>query len=100
MDIHEALYTTRTMRRLQPDPIPLDTQAPAWGTPPFAGRDGGNSQRWHFVAVDDPSSYGEFAQLFRQARALNTRSTRRGRGPWSRRRPVRTRPHTLKRCAE
>jgi hypothetical protein len=27
MDIHEALYTTRMMRRLRPDPIPLDTQA-------------------------------------------------------------------------
>lgn len=27
MDVHEALYTTRMMRRLQPDPIPLDTQA-------------------------------------------------------------------------
>ncbi len=27
MDIHEALYTTRMMRRLQPDPIPLDVQA-------------------------------------------------------------------------
>ncbi|GFG97365.1 hypothetical protein MTIM_32440 [Mycobacterium timonense] len=27
MDIHEALYTTRMMRRLRPDPAPLDTQA-------------------------------------------------------------------------
>lgn len=27
MDVHEALYTTRMMRRLRPDPIPLDTQA-------------------------------------------------------------------------
>ena len=25
MDIHEALYTTRMMRRLLSDPIPLDT---------------------------------------------------------------------------
>jgi nitroreductase len=27
MDIYEALYTTRAMRRLKPDPIPLDVQA-------------------------------------------------------------------------
>ena len=33
MDIYEALYTTRTMRRLRPDRIPLDTQAPFWMRP-------------------------------------------------------------------
>ena len=27
MDIYEALYTTRSMRRLKPDPIPEDVQA-------------------------------------------------------------------------
>jgi nitroreductase len=27
MDIYEALYTTRSMRRLKPDPIPYDVQA-------------------------------------------------------------------------
>jgi hypothetical protein len=27
MDIYEALYTTRAMRRLKPDPIPYDVQA-------------------------------------------------------------------------
>ena len=26
MDIHEALYTTRAMRRVKPDPIPDDVQ--------------------------------------------------------------------------
>ena len=27
MDIREALYTTRAMRRVKPDPIPMDVQA-------------------------------------------------------------------------
>ena len=27
MDIYEALYTTRSMRRLKPDPIPYEVQA-------------------------------------------------------------------------
>ena len=27
MDLHEALYTTRAMRRVRPDPIPADVQA-------------------------------------------------------------------------
>ncbi len=26
MDVREALYTTRTMRRVKPDPIPLSVQ--------------------------------------------------------------------------
>ncbi len=99
MEIHEALYTTRMMRRLRPDPIPLDTQARILDAAVRAPN-GGNTQRWHFVAVDDPELKREFAQLFRQARALEYEKFRRGRGPWSRRRPVRTRPHTSKRCAE
>ena len=27
MELHEALYTTRAMRRVRPDPIPLDVPA-------------------------------------------------------------------------
>ena len=27
MDLYEALYTTRSMRRLKPDPIPYEVQA-------------------------------------------------------------------------
>ncbi|EUA42381.1 putative nitroreductase [Mycobacterium xenopi 4042] len=61
---------------------------------------GGNTQRWHFVAVDDPQLKREFAQLFRRARALNTKSSRRERDRWSRQRPMRTPPRTPKRCAE
>src|SRR3954470_20957140 len=66
MDIYEALYTTRMMRRLRPDPIPLETQARILDA---AVRDpnGGNTQRWHFVAVDDRKLIREFAKLFRQA---------------------------------
>ena len=27
MDVYEALYATRSTRRMRPDPIPLDTQS-------------------------------------------------------------------------
>ena len=27
MDVYEALYTCRAMRRVRPDPVPLDLQA-------------------------------------------------------------------------
>ena len=80
MDIYEALYTTRMMCRLRPDPIPLDTQARILDAAVRAPN-GGNTQRWHFVAVDDPELKREFAQLFRQARALEYENFRTGMGP-------------------
>src|SRR3954462_6791290 len=80
MDIYEGLYTTRMMRRLRPEPIPLETQArildAAVGAP-----NGGNTQRWHFVAVDDRKLIREFAKLFRQARALEYEKCTTGAGP-------------------
>jgi nitroreductase len=80
MDIHEALYTTRMMRRLRPDPIPLDTQARILDAAVRAPN-GGNTQRWHFLAVDDPKLIHEFGELFRQARALEYEKFRAGAGP-------------------
>lgn len=80
MEIHEALYTTRMMRRLRPDPVPLDVQARILDAAVRAPN-GGNTQRWHFVAVDDPELIREFAQLFRQARALEYDKFRTGQGP-------------------
>lgn len=80
MDIYEGLYTTRMMRRLRPDPIPLDTQARILDAAVRAPN-GGNTQRWHFLAVDDPKLIHEFGELFRQARALEYEKFRAGTGP-------------------
>jgi nitroreductase len=80
MDIHEALYTTRMMRRLRPDPIPLDVQARILDAAVRAPN-GGNTQRWHFVAVDDPELIREFAQLFRRAREIEYEKFQMGTGP-------------------
>ena len=80
MNIYEALYTTRMMRRLRPDPIPLDTQARILDAAVRAPN-GGNTQRWHFVAVDDPALIHEFAHLFRQARELEYQKFATGSGP-------------------
>src|SRR6202021_3613526 len=80
MDIYEALYTTRMMRKLRPDPTPRGAQA----SPPGAAvraPNGGNPQRWDFVAVDDPELICEFAGLFRQARALEYEKFKTGTGP-------------------
>ncbi|ORB74399.1 nitroreductase family protein [Mycobacterium scrofulaceum] len=80
MDVHEALYTTRMMRRLRPEPIPLDTQARILDAAVRAPN-GGNTQRWHFVAVDNRKLIGKFARLFREARALEYEKFRTGKGP-------------------
>lgn len=80
MDIHEALYTTRMMRRLRPDPIPLDTQARILDAAVRAPN-GGNTQRWHFLAVDDPGLKRELGPLFRQGRALEYQKFAAGAGP-------------------
>jgi nitroreductase len=68
------------MRRLRPDPIPLDVQARILDAAVRAPN-GGNTQRWHFVAVDDRELIGEFARLFRKARALEYEKFSAGAGP-------------------
>ena len=80
MEIREALYTTRMMRRLRPDPVPLDVQARMIDAAVRAPN-GGNTQRWHFVTVDDPTLIREFGELFRQARDLEYAKFAGGTGP-------------------
>jgi nitroreductase len=68
MDVHEALYTTRMMRRVHPDPIPLETQARILDAA-IRAPNGGNTQRWHFLAVDDRDTKTELAAIYRRCRA-------------------------------
>ncbi|HYZ99659.1 MAG TPA: nitroreductase family protein [Acidimicrobiales bacterium] len=66
MDIYEALYTTRAMRRVRPDPIPADTQARILDAA-IRAPSGGNSQRWRFLLVDDPDVKGRLGPLYRDS---------------------------------
>lgn len=63
MDIYEALYTTRSMRRLKPDPIPHDVQARILDA---AIRAANIEQGWRFILVDDPQIKSQLAPLYRQ----------------------------------
>ncbi|QRP47760.1 nitroreductase family protein [Amycolatopsis sp. FDAARGOS 1241] len=72
MEIHEALYTTRMMRRMRKDPIPLDVQSRILDAA-IRAPNGGNTQRWHFLAVDDPATKQELAELYRECRAREYR---------------------------
>ena len=53
-DLFEIIATTRSMRRLKPDPVPpeLIRKILEAGT---AAPSGGNMQRWRFLVVTDPN---------------------------------------------
>ncbi len=65
MDVYEALYTTRAMRRVKTDPIPDAVQARILDAA-IRAPSGGNSQNWRFMLVDDKSVIGELAPLYRR----------------------------------
>src|SRR6266849_1590716 len=64
MELQEALYTTRAMRRVKPDPIPPDVQARILDAAVRAPS-GGNAQTWRFLLVDDPAVRAELAPIYR-----------------------------------
>lgn len=64
MDVFEALYTTRSMRRVSSDPVPDDVQASILDAA-IRAPSGGNSQNWRFLLADDPELIGRIAPLYR-----------------------------------
>jgi nitroreductase len=66
LDIEEALYTTRAMRRVRPDPVPLDVQARILDAA-IRAPSGGNTQNWRFLLVDDPTVLSELGPLYRHS---------------------------------
>lgn len=65
MDVYEALYTTRAMRRVKPDPIPMDVQARILDAAVRAPS-GGNAQNWRFMLVDDAAVKAEIGPIYRE----------------------------------
>lgn len=66
MDIYEALYTTRAMRRVRTDPIPDAVQAKILDAAVRAPT-GGNAQGWRFMLVDDAGMKAQIGPLYRSA---------------------------------
>lgn len=64
MDIHEALYTTRAMRRLKPDPIPRDVQMRILDAAIRAPNIG---EGWRFILVDEPEIKERLAPIYDRA---------------------------------
>lgn len=66
MDLTEALYTTRAMRRIRPDPIPDDVMARILDAAVRAPS-GGNAQNWRMIVVSDESVRGKLGPIYRDA---------------------------------
>jgi nitroreductase len=65
MELFEALYTTRAMRRVKPDPIPDDVVARIMDAA-IRAPSGGNQQRWRFLTVTDPATKATLAEWYRE----------------------------------
>jgi nitroreductase len=66
MDLHQALYTTRAMRRVTSEPIPIEVQERILDAA-IRAPSGGNQQNWRFLLVDDPAKKAALAPLYQHA---------------------------------
>jgi len=64
VELLEALYTTRAMRHMKPDPIPMDAQARILDAAIRAPHIG---EGWRFILVDDPQVKARLAPLYDRA---------------------------------
>ena len=69
MDLTHALYTTRAMRRVLPDPIPTEV-AQAMLDAAVRAPSGGNTQNWRFVVVTDAEVRAGVGALYQGAFAV------------------------------
>jgi nitroreductase len=65
MDVLEALYTTRAMRRVKDTPIPNHIQALILDAAVRAPS-GGNAQNWRFLLVDDEEIKPRLGAIYRE----------------------------------
>jgi len=65
MDLNEALYTTRAMRRVSPKPIPNDV-IQAMLDAAVRSPSGGNAQNWRWLTVTDRDVVSALGELYAQ----------------------------------
>ena len=66
MDVFEALYTTRAMRRVSEDPIPEDVLKQMVDAG-IRAPSGSNRQGWKFILVTDQEIRNQLGDLYREA---------------------------------
>ncbi len=64
MDVYEAIYTTRAMRRMKPDPIPEEL-LPKLFDAAIRGPNSGNTQLFRFITVTDPEMKQTIQKIYR-----------------------------------
>ena len=65
-DVFEIMQTTRSMRRLRPDPVPDELIRKILHAGACAAN-GGNTQRWRFLVVKDPAIKKAVAAYYKRA---------------------------------
>jgi nitroreductase len=66
MDLYEALYTTRAMRRVKPDPVPIEVIKQMVDAA-IRAPSGSNAQNWRMVAVTDHDQRTALGKLYGEA---------------------------------
>jgi len=66
MDLTQALYTTRAMRRVSDEPIPDQVKARILDAA-IRAPSGGNAQNWRMLVVEDTEVRGRLGPLYREA---------------------------------
>lgn len=65
MDLHEAIYTTRAMRRMKPDPVPEEALQRVFDAAVRAPSSG-NQQKVRFLVVSDPEMKAAIQPIYRK----------------------------------
>ena len=65
-DVFEIMTTTRSMRRLKPDPVP-DALIEKILHAGLGAANGGNNQKWRFMVVKDPAIKKEVQKWYKKA---------------------------------
>ena len=68
MDVREALYTTRAMRRVKPDPIPQEVVSRVLDAA-IRAPSGGNMQTWKFLVITDEGVRAKLAPIYKEGLA-------------------------------
>jgi nitroreductase len=66
MDLYEALYTTRAMRRVKPEPLPTEAVTRMLDAA-IRAPSGSNMQNWRILLVESPEKRAALGPLYRDA---------------------------------
>ena len=66
MPLGEAMFTQRAIRRFRTDPIPADVMQDIMEAA-IRAPNGGNTQQWHFIVVQDEETRRRLGELYHEA---------------------------------